>query len=290
MTKRLISYLQLMRIPAVFTALSNILAAHLIATQGDVQWELLIILLFVSAFLYLAGMVLNDCFDYQEDASERPHRPLPSGSIALSTAWRLGWGFLAAGLLLTILAGITQFLLASLLAFLIVLYNAHAKNTPYGVFVMGGCRYVNWLLGLSVAALSSELFILALPIFIYVCALTLLSTVETTAAKRSFVAVTGVGIIFTAFCISWLRIGHDFPQPALNGILLALLLLILSRLYRTYMNFSPHQIQKTIKMLVIGIVPLDAVMTLANSTFNYAIVILLLLLPSWLLARSMRVT
>ena len=45
----------------------------------------------------MAGIVLNDVFDAQIDAAERPQRPIPSGRVSLATARIAGWQFLAGG-------------------------------------------------------------------------------------------------------------------------------------------------------------------------------------------------
>ena len=42
---------------------------------------------------------LNDFFDAEVDAVERPERPIPSGRISRSTAGCVGWSLLAAGVL-----------------------------------------------------------------------------------------------------------------------------------------------------------------------------------------------
>lgn len=290
MQKSLKNFLQLMRAPAVFTAFSNILAGHLIVTQGDIQWLNLLLLLSASAALYLAGMVLNDCFDYAEDLLERPNRPLPSGRIALRIAWYFGAVLLGLGVYLAYLVGSLQLYIALLLAGLIVLYNAYAKHTPFGMLVMGSCRYVNWLLGLSVMALTYESYILALPILLYVCSLTLLSTIETTASNRAYLMATGIGILLTGMVILVMQFSAE-RLPLLAIATLALLLVIIAqRLYKTYHDFSPLQIQQTVKFLIMGIIPLDALVTLSNAPIWSAVMVLLLLLPGWLLARSMRVT
>lgn len=284
------NYLQLVRAPAVFTALSNILAAHIIVTGGRMQWSSLLLLLVASAALYMSGMVLNDCFDFDEDCRDRPARPLPSGRIRIKTAWRLGWILVATGLLIASLVGFKQFIIALLLSALIIFYNAYAKKTLFGTLVMGGCRYMNWLLGLSIIPLLPEHFILALPIFIYVSSLTLLSTVETSATKRRYIVFSSIGMLICALTILFIQLRAPYLQLLSSSILLFSLLLIFFRMSKTYQNFSPLQIQKTIKMLVMGIIPLDALITLSNTYIWGAIVILLLLLPGWMLARSMRVT
>ena len=79
----LLTWLQLMRLPTVFTALSNILCGFLIThplkvDELPLQKELWL-LLGSTIGLYLGGMVLNDVFDAKLDAVERPERPIPSG-------------------------------------------------------------------------------------------------------------------------------------------------------------------------------------------------------------------
>ena len=47
-----LSYLRLIRLPNGFTALSNIIAAHLIVNQGRFAWEALVPLLLASLCLW----------------------------------------------------------------------------------------------------------------------------------------------------------------------------------------------------------------------------------------------
>src|SRR5262249_39458533 len=160
------------RAPAIFTALSNILAAHWIATGGVMQWRVFVLTAGASVFLYAAGMVLNDCFDLHEDARARPRRPLPSGRVSVPVAWASGWFLLASGVALAGMAGPRQIAVAGVLALAIVLYDGALKRLPVGALVMGGCRYLNWLLGLAVVPLDRTAFLIALPVLLYVAALT----------------------------------------------------------------------------------------------------------------------
>jgi len=290
MPKSFINYLQLMRAPAVFTAVSNILAAHLIVTNGNIQWLNLAILMLASAALYLAGMILNDCFDYQEDALDRPNRPLPAGRIALKTAWSLGWLLLGSGVILASLVGYQQLTIAIVLAAFIIIYNGYAKQTLIGTTVMAGCRYLNWLLGLSVLPLQSTQFILALPIFIYVTALTLLSIVETSATKKNYLTASFIIMLAGSFLLLFIQLAIIKSTIVAPIVLFGLFMLIANRMLKTYQNFTPAQIQKTIKFLVMGIIPLDALLVLSSNHFLGAVSVLSFLIPSWLLARSIRVT
>ena len=75
----IMAWLQLVRLPTVFTALSNILCGFLIThrvpqikvAELTAHKELWLLLLSTSG-LYLGGMVLNDVFDAKLDAQERP--------------------------------------------------------------------------------------------------------------------------------------------------------------------------------------------------------------------------
>ena len=44
-------------------------------------------------------MYLNDAFDREIDARERPERPIPSGRIGAGPVFAIGFGLLAAGVL-----------------------------------------------------------------------------------------------------------------------------------------------------------------------------------------------
>ena len=77
----LLTWLKLMRLPTVFTALSNILCGYFVSSPEREIGVLfsepqLWLLLLASSGLYLGGMVLNDVFDARLDAEERPERPI----------------------------------------------------------------------------------------------------------------------------------------------------------------------------------------------------------------------
>src|SRR5262245_14565434 len=100
MIRRVTDWLQLLRLPNVFTAVSDVMMGYLVTNRGVVQSPLyLSLLVVVSCCLYLSGMVLNDVFDVDIDAREQPERPIPSGRVSRATAKSAGWGLLATGLL-----------------------------------------------------------------------------------------------------------------------------------------------------------------------------------------------
>src|SRR4029453_13938866 len=62
-------------------------------------------LLVALSLFYVAGMYLNDAYDAEIDAHERPERPIPSGEVSAGTVLALGFGMMALGLALLIWVG-----------------------------------------------------------------------------------------------------------------------------------------------------------------------------------------
>ena len=174
-------WLQLLRIAALPSAMSNILIGYLLANSSWQPVVPLLLLLAASACLYCAGMVLNDAFDLEVDQQQRPNRPLVCGAIAPSLAKVVGFGLLFVGPLLAALVSVFSAGLAAALALLVFLYDGPLKRTPLAPFLMGACRTLNILLGASSAlALSATpvVFCYAGAIGIFVAGITLLGRRE----------------------------------------------------------------------------------------------------------------
>ena len=162
------AWLQLARVSNLPTAISNILVAYLIAHGGWFGSIDLFLLLLASSSFYIAGMVLNDVFDVEQDTQERPGRPIPSGQIGFWTAAYAGCFLIAIGLVCASAAGFSSTqgvplgdlpwlqrpvlrctLIATMLLVCIVLYDGPCKKTIFAPILMGGCRCLNLLLGAS---------------------------------------------------------------------------------------------------------------------------------------------
>lgn len=292
----MLDYLRLIRLPALFSALSNILAAYFIGAQGSYSWEALALLLITSAALYSAGMVLNDCYDIEEDRRERPARPLAAGRIALRRGWWLGWSLLLVGLITASLLGMLALGISILLAISIVLYNVKAKHGDAGPYVMGLCRYLNWLLGFA-PFLSSPLFLLLpLPLFCYIVGLTFLSKIETTSSittgrvEQRSITYCAIGIIISLLLVVVLMIAGLLDQwwmliPFMGGALF-----LLWCLYLLSKHFSSISTQSMMKRLLLGIIPFDAMLVFASGLWWGGVIILMLLVPGRLLARKIYMT
>lgn len=188
--------LQLMRPANIVTAWADVLAGVAIAGYGISgnamadnspffaiapqahSIEPVLYLLLATTCLYGGGIVLNDYFDAELDAIERPERPIPSGQVSLAVAGTLGSSLLGLGILAAAQVSWVSGVVAIAVASLALLYDAWAKSSALlGPIVMGGCRAGNLLLGMTILWPLSMPSMIALP-WIYILAITLVSQGE----------------------------------------------------------------------------------------------------------------
>ena len=312
------NYLELMRLPNVFTAMADVTMGFFFVQPSDWRWDpwhdsgTLALLLAASSALYAAGVVLNDVFDLEIDRRERPERPLPSGRVSLRGARRLGWMLLLLGIVLGIagvwlgtgggfLAGhhLGSAAVAPLLAACILMYDAWLKRTPIGPVAMGGCRLFNVLLGMCALGvrLSPDCWLVAGGLGLYVAGLTWFARTESDRSHRLPLSlatlVMALGIAMLACFPNW----SDRAIPGvqrdmenwylLTGILGAL---IIWRCVWAIIEPVPRRVQTAVTQGVLSIIMLDAVACYAVRGMLCAVMILLLLLPTMFLGRWIEMT
>ena len=319
------SYLELLRLPNVFTALADVAMGFFFvqaawAFSNDPQTWLLPIgawtlglLAAASALLYSAGMVLNDVFDIELDRQEQPYRPLPSGRIPLTSARWLGWQLLTLGIMLASgtaimlqklpLAHTENFVLAWLpalvaaaLALLIVLYNAGLKRTPLGPVAMGGCRMLNVLLGMSVLRepWRIEHWAAATGIGVYIAGVTWLARNDARRSDRrqlaaaTLVMLAGVGMVGA---LPWLTgnlwmLRQLMPELWRWHMIIALLaVFVLVRCASAILEPSPGPVRAAVHRSITALIFLDAAACYAGAGPFYAILVAVLVIPATVVAR-----
>ena len=136
---RLSTLLRLGRISNIPTVWTNVLAGSVIAGGDRDPGRIAVIMLAMTAF-YVGGMYLNDFFDREIDARDRPGRPIHAGEIRAGTVSSIGFGLLATGIALMIPFGLAATGLGVLLAAVILLYDVWHKGNVLSPIVMGTCR------------------------------------------------------------------------------------------------------------------------------------------------------
>jgi 4-hydroxybenzoate polyprenyltransferase len=314
---RVRALLELLRLTNVFTALADVAMGFLITheslhvlagapnpassmTEG-LQFALLAA---ASVCVYLSGMVLNDYFDREVDFEERPERPIPSERISPRFARRLGWGLLAIGItagsvagMLT--AGIRSGLTATLLAGMVVSYDALLKRTPLGPLAMGSCRTLNVLLGMSVAGpLVAMHWIIAAGIGVYITGVTWFARTEARESHRGQLAAALLvmlgGIALLAWYPQWAT--GDVPDVSRPAFALRagdrwywfwglMAIMIGWRGLRAVIDPLPVYVQGAVKQCLISLIVLDAAVCLGIRGPYYGASIVLLVVPTMFLGR-----
>jgi 4-hydroxybenzoate polyprenyltransferase len=298
-------WLRLVRLPNHATAVADVLAGYLVVAGLRVlDWPPVACWLAISASVcfYAAGMVLNDVCDVELDRVERPERPLPSGAISVRQAALVGSGLLAAGSAAACATAIAArspwpALVGAALTAAVWLYDRHAKPTLAGPFVMGACRGLNWLLGMTAAGGAiGSLWTIPLGMALYVAGITLYARDEAgrsrVATLLGGLAVMGLGLVIASrFIWPAVEAGAKLPEsplPASNWILLWGILgtSILLRGLLGVLDPSPGRVQAAVGNAIMSIITLDAVLVLAFCGELWAVV-LLLLLPLFLFGRRL---
>jgi 4-hydroxybenzoate polyprenyltransferase len=298
MPRSLVPYLQLVRLPNVLTAAADSLAGWLLVggTLTDVRhWLPLAV---ASMFLYAAGMSLNDLFDLETDRLERPHRPLPSGLVSRAFAARLGAAGLILGPILALLSGSTwSQTVATILAATIFAYDAGLKRTALGPQVMGACRGLNLLLGMTHApALGGPAGWLAAVCFgLFVAGITWISRSETKSGetRNLLLGLTMQNLALLGLIALALQ-PRLFPDPPsdrpvipLEGLLVLALVALAVNLAasRAIHQPEPVMIQRAVKAGIFSLVWIDVGLVAAVRGPQVAAAVAVLWVPAYLLGR-----
>jgi 4-hydroxybenzoate polyprenyltransferase len=315
-SSRVRAYLELLRVPNLFTAAADVMMGFLfvqVSTGKPEEWELrgtdaylLGVLVVSSVLLYAAGVVLNDVYDVEADRRTRSRRPIPSGRVSLRAARWLGWEllFFGAALPWIIALPLGQYraaLVSSALAACIVFYDTILKRTPLGPAAMGACRMLNVLLGMSVLAgpFRPEHWLVAGGIGVYVAGLTWLARHEDETSPRwSLAAATGVMLSGVAMLGLLPEVVTDTPlitQLADSSrqwhLGMAMIGAIIGwRCVWAVIEPVPYRVQVVVTHGIMSLVILDAFVCYAARGVTWAVVILVLLIPALTLGRWIRAT
>ena len=146
--------LRLGRVSNLPTVWTNVIAGATIANAAANIVDVALVGLAMTAF-YVGGMYLNDFFDRDIDARERPDRPIHAGDISAGAVLAIGFALLAVGAALLARFGLLTVIWGLALAAAIVLYDAWHKGNVFAPVVMGLCRALVYLA--TGAAVSGEI-------------------------------------------------------------------------------------------------------------------------------------
>jgi 4-hydroxybenzoate polyprenyltransferase len=253
MQKKVMGFARLARPANLPTAAADIFAGvvlglflehHQVFTVWQEHGITILCLVASSVLLYAGGVVLNDVFDAQLDAVERPERTIPQGIVTLPEAIVWGVLLLLSGVVFAFMATLLSGLIAMALAGAILLYDGYAKKFGFlGPLTMGVCRGLNLLLGLSVLGHVSHWWLGFVPVA-YIFAVTLISRGEVHGNNKNHILWSGMLYMAVILAMGWSidqlggHLSKAFPFFVLFSVMLMLPLL------KAYRENSPQNIKK----------------------------------------------
>ncbi len=231
-------YLRLGRVSNLPTVWTNVAAGAVLSGAPLYPGAMAALLVALSLF-YVSGMYLNDAFDREIDARERPERPIPSGLVSARTVFTIGFGMLAVAI---VILGLTAWAgrwdgagraVASgvALAVAIIYYDVVHKRDPLSPLIMGLCRLLIYITAALVVSgrIATPVLAGAAALLSYLIGLTYVAKQENLARFRNawplvFLAVpfiyampivmdtVGGALLYLGF-LAWVGYSLSFLRP-----------------------------------------------------------------------------
>lgn len=289
---RLWAYLQLMRPANIVTAWADILAGFAASGAALTNTQELAWLLLATTGLYGGGIVLNDVFDAELDAQERPERPIPSGRASRQGATLLGSILLVVGVVAAAQVSLLSATIACGIAVAATVYDALGKHHPIlGPLNMGACRGGNLLLGISaMPVMVEEYWFLAVIPIIYIAAITAISRGEVHPDKgiTGIIPLLLIGIVIAG--LLGLGLLQDYQVLAALPFVALFAVQVLLPFVKAVLEPKPDKIRTAVKAGVLSLIILDATISAGFGTLPYGLLVLGLLPISMALAQMFAVT
>jgi hypothetical protein len=267
--------LELGRVSNLPTVASNVLAAAAL-TGAPLAPVPVAVTLLSGMLFYVGGMVLNDAFDADIDARERPERPIPSGRATRGAVFALGFTLIGGGLALLgalvllgrAVGGIRLLVAGAATAVAVIAYDRFHKGVAWSPVVMGLCRAGLYAMGaFAVSASPSDAVgAAALLLLIYVVGLTHIARFETKSSigrlwPAAFLFFPLVAALATRPSLPLVAVGALFAVWTARGIVLA--------------ARGGRQIGRGVTSLIAGIALFDAMVALSmqNTAVGLAAVV-----------------
>ena len=275
-------YLQLVRLPGIFTAFSNVLIGYFFSFTFNSEIFFLPYLLTTSGLLFCSGMIFNDYFDYNLDKKERSFRPLASGKISKKNALLIGFIFLLLANISASFLGFDSLIISLILTCAILFYNFKLKSISFlGIINLSIIRMLNILLGFSIISISFEFIQYLIPLGIFVFGISILAKNEVKANQIIYKKLNKIIIIITIVSISILVI-NNFQFESL------LFLGLFSFLSLYSLFFKKIQNQITFQLLLI--ILLDSILISFFVPLQFSIFVSLLILPAYAISKKLYLT
>ena len=275
-------YLQLVRLPGIFTAFSNVLIGYFFSFSFNSEVIFLPYLLATSGMLFCSGMIFNDYFDYNLDKKERSFRPLPSGKISKQNALLIGFIFLILANIFAFFLGFDSLIISLILSCMILFYNLKLKSISFlGILNLSVIRMLNILLGFSIIGISFEFIQYLFPLGIFIVGISILAKNEIKSNLVIYKKLNKIITIITIISVSILVI-TNFQFESLLFLGLFSFLSVYSLFFKKIQN------QITFQLLLI--ILLDSILISFFVPLQFSILVSLLILPAYVISKKLYLT
>ena len=293
---RLAVYARLLRVSNAPTAVADVWMGMAVATGGFAPLPVLALLTAASLLAYHGGMALNDAVDAEADAADDRGRPIADGAVSRREAYLLAGSMLIGSIVLTLavsarIGSVAPAAIAVALVACVVAYNTRWKRTAAGPVLMGACRALNGLLGMSPALTGGVALLVAPGVLLYVVGLTFFARDEARGGERErlaaavFVALLGVVWLAAAPWASPLGRWPSLGPVGWWTLWAAVILHVMGAFTVALLWPSPKRVQRAVGRGIVAIVVIDAALALGYAGVYHGATILLMAPLTKLLAR-----
>lgn len=283
------AWLQLLRAPNLLTVPGDPIAGYLLGAGAAAAPDARLLLVVLAGLLfYVGGLVMNDWADCETDRRERPDRPIPSGRIAPRRARAVYLASFALGLAACAAAGRWPLIVALLLLAAIMGYNLWHRARPAAAWLMGACRGLNLLLGLSIAPASPSIaWTGAILVAGFVTALTALARHEVEGGRPGLLAWLPAAALLGGFAavIRVIALPPEMELRMIGAFFFAFALAGLAA-WRLQQG-GPRMAPSAIGLLISALLPLQAALSLAAGAGVWGIAAAFVLILAWPLNRGL---
>ncbi len=291
-------WLKLFRPPNLFSVPGDPLAGFLLA-GGAAATVSLALVCASSLFAYLYGLAANDIADFEEDAKERPERPLPSEEVSLGGAQTAAAVMALLSASSAAFAGTLPLLVSLTLLGLISLYNFNKPlRRRIGPVTLGLCRALSVILGMVAASPCAPTLpsAVALASLLYVTGLSISAKDETLSMDSRpgravfLLGASAWGCIAVA-AAAW----RCIPRPSYADAICLIVSIVAADIFikRALAQFrafgtriSPAQTQAGIGALIGGLIFAQAASCAAAGSILFSVALLLMAPMAKLSARK----
>lgn len=286
----LVGLLRLARPANIITAYTDILVGYAVAPLAALP--ALPFLLLATTGLYGGGVVFNDVFDADLDITERPERPIPSGSVSMTAAAVFGAVLLIGAVFAAWRWSPLSGTVAAATAVAALVYDGIGKHhSVLGPVNMGLCRALNLLLGVTAGGrIAGFHWLVAAVPLCYIAGITSLSRGEVKGGTRAGAIISGCWLAATLVLFFGVAISERPRAAWCLPFVAALLLRIFGPFWKAFQSLTPLAIRGAVRTGILSLILLNASLAAVFAGPWYAVGVLMFYVPATLLAKLFAIT